>query len=111
MARETLKDYLGGTADHVNYKVNVTGGEPGVVGGVAVGDEGLGKEPNTGIEIIGYGEDKSISSGYLHHITKNKNFYEFSEKPGDKAAHSGDRGNYLPQPEDFIKDDPYVILG
>jgi hypothetical protein len=111
MARETLKDYLGGTADHINYKVNVTGGEPGVVGGVAVGDEGLGKEPNTGIEIIGYGEDKSISSGYLHHITKNKNFYEFNEKPGDKAAHSGDRGNYLPPPEDFIKDVPYVIPG
>ena len=111
MARETLKDYLGGTADHINYKVNVTGGEPGVVGGVAVGDEGLGKEPNTGIEIVGYGEDKSISSGYLHHITKNKNFYEFDEKPGVDATHSGYRGDYLPQPEDFIKDVPYVIPG
>ena len=55
MARETLKDYLiskgHAGVDHISYKVDVTGGEPGVAGGAPSTPEGLGKEPNTEIEI------------------------------------------------------------
>ena len=115
MARETLKDYLisKGLAgvDHINYKVDVTGGEPGVIGGEPNTPEGLGKEPNTEIEIIGYGESESISSGYLHHITKNKNFYEFDDTPGSDGALPGHRGESLAPPGDFLKGDPYIIQG
>ena len=115
MARETLKDYLisKGHAgiDHISYKVDVTGGEPGVAGGAPSTPEGLGKEPNTEIEIIGYGESESISSGYLHHITKDKNFYEFNDTPGVDGALAGHRGESLSPPADFIKGDPYVTQG
>jgi hypothetical protein len=115
MARETLKDYLiskgHAGVDHISYKVDVTGGEPGVAGGAPSTPEGLGKEPNTEIEIIGYGESESISSGYLHHITKDKNFYEFNDAPGVDGALAGHRGESLSPPADFIKGDPYVTQG
>ena len=93
MSRETLKNFLnklGKTADKISYKVNPASGNPEDIDSLLKrGESDLGIDPNTGIPLLDFDNNKGFLGDYLSEISQQN---EYSIAPGNSKKESYKRG-------------------
>ena len=93
MSRETLKNFLnkiGKTADSISYKVNPASGNPDDIDIPLIrGQSDLGIDPNTGLPLIDFDNNKGMLGDFLSDITQ---VNEFKIKEGTVKGEAYKRG-------------------
>ena len=99
--RETLKSFLNKLGKHttgISYKVNPASGDPEDTESLLErGISDLGKDPNTGIELLNFEKKESLLNDYLNSITE-KNDYTINK--GIVRGSSNKRGESLSSDHD-----------
>ena len=113
MAREKLKDFLrqkGSTDTKLGYTVDMTGGDPGISGGIPTNDSGLGIDPGTNqalLDLQQAGVSPGLLGDYLKYII-DESTNTFTLQGGVEKAVSTDRGNVLPYAEKQGVVEPFI---